>query len=256
MSNVIFARPDYEYDSYKDFHRLIEVSGFLMCKIGEIDPASDNIYIITCANGEIYGGWPDARARIILFDLEWRLDPPATPIPGVNEIWAADAWYAQQIGAKYVPLGSHPDLPTATLDSVPSIYDVAMLTYYTNRRQQMAVWLNEKGIRIAPNGWGMERHNILLQSRAMLHVHQHDGVATVAPQRFALAAAYKMPLISEQVVDKGIFHQSSVLWCDYAHLPKFVSMWKDDAQAKDRGEALHWLLCEEHSFRKEVEAAL
>lgn len=250
--SVIFATPDYRYDSYSDMERIIQLSGFEMCKINQIDPASDHTYIITCANGEVYDGWPDCRARIIHYNLEWG----EYKIPGVKETWSGDASYAQQIGAKYVPLGSHPDLPTSTLDPVPQIYDVAMLTYYTNRRTQMAVWLHEQGVRIAPNGWGMERHNALLQSRAMLHVHQHDGVATVAPQRFALAAAYKMPLISEAVADKGVFHQSSVLWCDYGHLATFCRIWKDDAQARDRGEALHYLLCVEHSFRKEVEAAL
>lgn len=254
MSDVIFARPRYDYDSYQDLYRLITLSGYPLIFFDEIDPQSDHCYILTLVNGEIQAGWPDAHARIILYDLEWRLNGEYPRLPGISEVWAADRWYAAQIGARYVPLGSHPGLNLHPDDPMQPAYDVAMLAYMTPRRDQMAVWLRQRGITLSPRGWGEERHQALIRTRAMLQVHQHDWAATTAPQRFALAAAYHLPLISEQAADPGIFEQA-VLWAGYADLPAATERWlHDDLTAQ--GEALYQLLCVERTFQSEVEKAL
>jgi len=255
MSDVLFARPRWEYDSYQDLYRLIALSGYPLIFFDEIDPQSDNCYILTMVNGENQAGWPDAKARIILHDLEWRLDGEYPRMPGVSEVWASDKWYAEQIGARYVPLGSHPDLNLHPDDQRTSAYDVAMLAYMTPRRDQIAVWLREQGVTLAPRGWGEARHQALIQTRAMLQVHQHDWAATTAPQRFALAAAYRLPLISEQAADPGIF-QDVVMWADYRSLPAVTSQVVRNGALTAQGEALFNLLCVERTFQSEVEKAL
>lgn len=257
MSSVIFARPRTSYDSYTDLLRLIALSGYPLVYCDEIDPASDNTYILTLRNGENEHGWSgDVKARIILYDLEWRLEGDPPPMPGVCEVWAADAWYANQIGARYVPLGSHPELALRPGEEADQLTDVIMLSYMTNRRLQMAAWLRERGLSLAANAWGEVRHRNLLGSRLMLHVHQHDHVATVAPQRFALAAAYHLPLVSETVCEPGLFGDQTVIWSEYPALPDRVSGALRENGLAAFGEALHQLLCIDYPFRKCVEQAL
>lgn len=271
MVNPIFCRTRHTYESYTDFWRLVELSGFPCIYVDQIEPDSDNTYIVTPLNGEWNEGWQDPRATIILWDLEWRLEglpvdymgtnAPGINVSGISRIWASDKRYAEQIGAEYVPLGSHAGLAHGYIDNgVQKVYDVALLAYLgPPRRAQMVGRLQSAGIVIAPNGWGQERHNYLQASRAMLHIHQHDGIQTVAPQRWALAAAYGLPLITETLIDRGIFGNSNMLMCNYEHLPEFVRMWTLRNEARileDFGRALHQLLCVERTFRGNVEAAL
>lgn len=256
MPDVIFARPRYEYGSYVDLYRLISLSGYPLVFFDEIDAQSDNCYILTMINGENMNGWPDARARIILYDLEWRLDGPYPRTPGVRDFWAADKWYAGQINAQYVPLGSHADLPPAPLQDCPKQWDVAMMAYLPPRREKIVHDCAQLGVSVAPRGWGMERHDILQKTRIMLHVHQHDNAPTTAPQRWALTAAYRLPMISETVADTGIFGHTYALYSDYAHLAEFARLWRHDGRLNDYALALHELLCVQHNFRSCVEAAL
>jgi len=258
LSNtVIFAVPRHEYGSYQDLYRLIDLSGFPKVYIDEINPQSDNCYIVTILNGESQAGWVNPRARIILYDLEWHLD--GVRVPGC-EVWAGDAWYATQIGAKYVPMGSHPGL-RLNADSLSSErYDVAYLGYMIPRRERIAHDLRERGVRVSPpHAWGEERHRVLSNSTAYLHVHQWDHVPTIAPLRMVVAAAYGLPVITEECADCGAF-EPYVIREDYPYLvskvqfvtqrPDLNTLWEDDANR------LHRFLCEDLTFRKSIEAAL
>ncbi len=257
MGDVIFARPRWDYASYTDLYDLIMISGYPFIYIDEIDPQSDNTYICTIANGENKAGWQNPRARIILYDLEWHLD--GVDIPGLYDVWAADAWYAQKIGARYVPLGSHPDLKNGWPTPAIPVYDAATLWYVTPRRQTVLTHMAQHDVLIAPpcDQWGEQRHKLLSASRSMVHVHQRDDAFTVAPQRFALAAAYKLPIITETLADEGIFTNSYRLMSDFRHLGEFVAMWtrsQNTQRLQDYGHALHQLLCVDHTFRKVVDA--
>ena len=70
MTDPIFALTRHKYESYQDLHRLIELAGFPVCYADELDPASDDTYIVIVRNGENEAGWPGARARIIHYHLE------------------------------------------------------------------------------------------------------------------------------------------------------------------------------------------
>lgn len=252
MTSAIFARPRHDYASYADLYRLIEVSGYPLIYLDEIDPHSDNTYIMTILNGENMHGWQRPRARIILYDLEWHLE--GVSVPGVAEVWAADRWYAKQIGAQYVPLGSDARL---RLDAPlgHGVYDVATLWYVTYRRSMVLAAMRNIGLRLAPvsDVHGIERHQALSYSKVMAHVHQHDGVQTIAPQRFALAAAYKLPVVSETLSDAGIL-QNIVQTYDFHALAASIQMLLP--YAAELGEQLHGLLCIDHSFGKTIEANL
>lgn len=259
MSNIIFARPRHDYASYADLYRLIELSGFPLCFIDEIDPASDNAYVITILNGEVPAdGYPDARARIALWDLEYHLDGvPA--LPGV-EYWAADKWYAERIGARYVPMGSHPGLcPERTPKQ--NVYDVAFIGYFDGvpRRQVIRKQLAAAGLHLSPLlAWGDERHAILRNSAAYLHVHQLENAPAIPPLRMVVAAAYALPVITEACSDAGMFKRH-ILQADYGYLARATVVWTRQDWEKEllpRGMSLHQKLCVERTFRKSVEQAL
>lgn len=254
MSDPIFVQPDHAYGSYTDYWRLVELSGYPLIHESEMDQFSDNTYILSGPGvPAVHGGWPDAKARIIFHNIEWYDAAAYANMPGV-EVWDADKWHAGLIGAKYVPLGSHPGLPDIPLVDTPKQYDAAMMAYLPPRREQIVYNCSQFGVSLAPRGWGLERHTILQQSKSMLHVHQHDYAHAIAPQRWALAAAYKLPVISESVNDKGVFTHG--LYSDYGYLAEYVKLWRDDPTLKDFGLALHDFLCVRRPFRTWIDEAL
>lgn len=261
MGEIVFAEPRHHYQSYEDLRSLIRLSGFASCFIDEIDPDSDNTYVITILNSELPdGGYPNARAKLVLWNLEYHLDglPPLANV----EVWAADKWYAQQIGAKYVPMGSHYNLRVTQHSMNTERYDAAYLGYMIPRREQVAHEMRTRGVRLSPpHAWGDERDRILISSTAYVHVHQHEHIPTVPPLRMVVAAAYQLPVITETCADYGIFSHC-MLPLDYADIAENVAAWtRGEVKAFERGldrcgATLHQLLCYDLTFRKSVEAAL
>jgi len=257
MSDPIFVRTRHHYDSYNDLWRLVELSDFPTCYVDEIDAASDHTYILPTRNGECGDGWPEARARIIHWNLEWDAYPV---LPGISAVWNSDKWFADTHGLKYVPMGSHPGLKLGIGYPADVPYHAAFLGYMIPRRQQVWTWLKERGLRITTNGaWGEDRHRLLIQSAIYLHVHQHDDKPGMPPLRLVVAAAYRMPFITETVADPGIFGYTHFMQSEYTHLADFVRMWacdEDRQRLNDYGAALHDLLCRDMTFRRSVEVAL
>jgi hypothetical protein len=259
VSDVIFVRTRYDYPPYRDFYRLVTLSGYPLIYVDEMDVTDPaKTYIITPKNGEWGEGWPNAQARLVWWQLEWEQEPDPCP-PGVAEKWTSDRWHADRIGARFVPLGSHPGFNLNPDETRPKRYDVAFMAYTDVwRRGQIKGALEEKGLSIAPNAWGYQRHENLLQSRCMVHVHQFDGTPTIAPLRWCIAAAYSLPIISESVNNREPFGLGHFMACDYEHLGAFIAMQlkAEWSNLEDYGRALHRFLCVEHPFRKNVEAAL
>jgi len=263
MNDPIFAKTrfDYEnpengYGSYHDYWRLVKYSGFPTCYIDEIDTASDNVYIFSPRNGEVGDGWPGARARIIHWNLE---QYGYEPLAGVAETWVSDARLAKEIEARYVLMGSHESLRYPGDTERCEHYHVAMLAYMTPRREAVASELTARGVKIIPNSWYKDRHIALSNTSAMLHVHQNDNIRYVAPQRFALAAAYSLPLITETLDDWGAFTYSNIMAAHRDYITDFVVKWTMRNEARilaDYGCNLYHFLCKYHTFRKGVEAAL
>lgn len=259
MTNPIFARTRHEYGSYADFWELVKLSGYRTCFVDEIDPTdADATYIFTPANGETANGWRNPKARIIHWLLEWTGDLTGNP-PGVSETWVSNRTYAEKIGAKYVTLGSHPGLmfePAAIPAEKP--FDLVHLFYMIPRRSAIIHELMKHSLQIAPNGWDKERHESMLRSKLMLNVHQHAEYPALAPLRMALAAAYKLPIVTEggwsvEPVERA------VLVYPYEQLGQVVPCLVDPAyeeQLRRKGEQLHQILCVEKTFSKCVQAAL
>ncbi len=257
MTDPTFVRTRHVYQSYTDYWRLVELAGFPTCYLDELQPDSDNTYIMAVRNGELpAGGYPGARARIIHWHAEFHVE--YDPLPGL-EVWSPDQFHAEKIGARYVPIGSDARLMDGP-DERTAEYDVAYLGYMVNRRNDVLTELNRRGVRVSPtSAWGAERHRVLTHSTAYLHVHQVGEAPAIPALRMVVAAAYSLPVISELPARRGIFHDGYMLTSDHAHIAEFAYMWS----VKERGSflegfgsGLHQLLCHELTFRKSVECAL
>lgn len=273
MSEIIFCKTRFQgewnedahkfeggYASYDDFWKLVKWAGYPTIYVDELDPQSDNTYIVTPLNDEWLAGWQHPRARIIHWEFEWRTDWRAdvNEPPGVSEVWAMDEWFARQIGARYVPVGGDERLNELGQNyPTEKIYDLAIMSYQTHRRQVITAQLEQAGMRLAPIGglWGRQRSDALLRSWAMVHTHQQENMCGVAGLRWAVAAAHRLPMITETCKDRGIFSYSYMVQSDYQHLAQFaVQMVKDKRWLINYGEALHGLLCRDYTFRKVVES--
>jgi hypothetical protein len=265
MPQVYFCATDFYlkggYRSYCDLFNMAQMAGFPIISVSQIDPQSDNIYIFTPANGETVQGWPQARAQIILWQLEWMLTDEHNTPPGVARVWASDAGFAKTRGFEYVPMGSD-DRLCKFIDPIKhpltTLNDVALLAYQTPRRQVITNQLRTMGLNVErPEGWnvGVDRSMSLLKSRVMVHVHQHEKIQTVAPLRWALAAAHALPMITETVADRGIFGYTHMMMSSYNYLARFTqSMLQNQSMLDDYALALHDLLCVQYSFSKVVMA--
>jgi len=269
LSNIYFAQPRHYYQSYADFWRMVELSGFPVIYHDEINNLTrDDLVIFTPINGDNATGWPDAECTIILIDLEYHI--PLDGVgqynenikrPGVKRIWLPDAWLARYhagVNAEYVLMGGHPGLNPEPARREPKTWDLAFPAYRdVYRRQVILQQMADCGLTIAPNGWGNERHEALLRSSAYLQIHQWDSVPAISPQRWAVAAAYSLPVISERLADSGAFGHTHMLSADYGELASFARTWTRVNEARvleDYGRSLYQFLCVEHTFRRQIEA--
>lgn len=235
MSNIIFARTRYTYQSYTDYWSLVNLSGFPTCYFDEVDFSSENTYILSPMNGE----WRpyvekslshsdrmrhNHKAAIIL----WNLERPGgsggisqythenidlVDNGYVDRVVVSDTYLAEFGNLEYMPLGSHADLGTPGSKEA-KVYDLIHLSCYSNNRS----WLFDEpsipkeilcGHTVAPNGWGAARHERLQRSKFMLSVHQ-DEFSFIEPLRFALASAYGLPILAEKYYHNHMYNDAVV----------------------------------------------
>jgi hypothetical protein len=259
MSQVIFAKTRYQdigYQSYNDLWNMVAWAGYPIIYVDQIDPQSDNTYIFTPMNGECVNGWKNPKAEIILWQLEWQLTDEHNAPEGVSRVWCSDAAFAKRNGYEYVPMGGHNRLDECE-EHVRNIHDVSFLSYQTPRRQHITQQMNKLGLNLAPSSGlsGYDRSIVLRQSSLMVHIHQEETTRGVAPLRWCLAAAHKLPLITEQVPDAGIFDARYMMQARYETIASFTSeIVKEWRILQEYSEALYQLLCVDYTFRKSVDS--
>lgn len=255
MSDVIFVRTRTHYGSYQDYWRLVELNEYPIIYVDEIprDGAKDKTFIITPANGEWENGI-QTDGRAILWDFEWRIEDGSYPrIPGCAEYWHMDAAQARQHGARYVPLGGDARLKLDTPKRDIGVeYDVAYLGYMTNRRQRILHELVSAGLSLPPTSmWDEDRHQTLLHSKVYLHVHQLDNAPGVPALRLVVAAAYGLPVVSEEFADPGVF-AAHVWQIPYEHIAHLLTGWQFGEVSQEN--SLSAFLNAEYTFRRGIEA--
>lgn len=283
---IIFAKPDHHYNSYDDFWRLVEVSGFRVIPFGDVDLAEPATYVFTPWNGQVTEALPQMRAnaadkvrsRVIWWNLERdladataedrqaRLDKIIPP-PGaerkspllVDDIWVSDRTYqGLDDRFRHVILGGHPSF--ADLRSVlfrrPE-WLATMYAYIWGRRQMIVDDLTRNGVTLSPNAWTFEeRARVLSGSRLMINTHQYDAARTIAPIRFAVAASYGMGLVSEPIDDPfPLVRGVHFVECPTEALGRYLSDFTGSAAAIATAPDLFDLLVEQHRFDREVRQA-
>lgn len=260
---IVFAKTRHHYDSYTDFWRLVELSGFPSCYVDEIDRSQPNCYIFTPWNGEVAPHLENERAKggpgtVIWWCLE-RFDAMPRPLadivaeadPLVDQIWVSDRWIATMSERlKYARFGSHPDLGSSPVH--PPEYHFTHQSYAWGRREAMYKRLRKLGLAEGPSSWGRHRDAVLRRSRLMLNLQQYPDPVN-APIRFAVAAAYHLPIVSESINDLDLL-EGLVSCAPYEDIPDAVrgALASPDAS----GEKIHDVLCREWTFRRCVEASV
>ena len=255
-TDPVFVFPDKNYPSYRDVRKLVELSNFRVTDFKHIDSFSRAPHIVL--SPEAIPDLNGLRARIICWQLEYAGDYTRNYEGFKGEVWASDKVWAAEHNAKYVLMGSHPELALMgnyqTKDErVGWLYDVTMLAYMTPRRQAVKDTLSELRWPVDyPGHDNQARANLLWATRLMLNVHQHENAPYIAPQRIALAAAYHMPVLSETVRDPGDL-EHFIIWQPYSEIPAFV---RDTLQSSMWDDGLFEYLCKQRTFRQCVEEAL
>jgi hypothetical protein len=272
---ITFARPRWKYDSYADFWRLVELSEFPTCFVDEMDMTDpEQVYITTPMNGDYQAhleNHTDRRCTIFLWMLErpggsgtvaqFRADNQAHLDAGrIDAILSSDKGMASECGYQYVPMYSHPDLGTIG-DVFDKKYDAIGLMAYSPRRGFLfsdpgaprAKLPN--GCTQAPNGWGDVRDHLLRTSRIGINVHQ-DSVNYSEPLRFALFAAYGLPIVTERIPEDDLY-TPYVLQSDYGNFLDMLAYGRRNyEQFLSDGIAYCKSLCYDHTFREGVEKYL
>lgn len=255
---IVFCRPRYEYQSYWDLYQLITLSGFSLIYFDEIDWESDNVYIASPLNGEFPTLLPTRKCRVIWLNIErpYVGNPKKFDRPDFDDIWVCDRRWAEQVDAKHFIMGSHEALG---LRNQPKSYDWISCTYENPRRT--ATWSKLKEYNRGPNGWPCtpeERATWLAASRLYVVPQQDPPPHAVTPLRFAIAAAFQLPMIYEGETDTYPFTSGvNYIHSEYTDIPRQVGIaLQDPAKLKAIGNNLHQMLCVDSNFKQSVERML
>jgi hypothetical protein len=218
--NVVFAHTRFNYSPYTDYRKLVELAGFETCYVDEIDVTRpETIYVVSPINGEYRparDNWRGLEHNAML--VTWCLERPSDGCMGdfirvykellndwyVDHVWLSDRWLVDQVRDKrvtYAMLGSHKGL--GQLGNLPDTHmqwDVVHLSCITHRRRVIWEELERHGVRIAENAWAETRQDEMLRTKFLVNVHQDDW-PIIEPLRFALAASYGIPVITEECHD-------------------------------------------------------
>lgn len=285
MAEITFVRTRHVYDSYDVFWLLVELSGFSTIYVDELDVSQEGIYIVAPMNGE----WRDhienqsdrpRNAHLILWNIE-RPDGSAGSVPSyakeqrmllhgkryyknrgwiqnnvryLDEVWVSDRQLALETkhATRFVVLGSDEGLGEPS-DS--KAFDIVHMSVEIPRRQ--TIYKEFPVDRIGPNCWPPERDEVLKRSRFALNVHQ-DNFAFQEPLRFALFAAYGLPIISESIIDSYPWNGEYMIFAIHDDLVKRTREVLNSpyGQWRDMGLRTRELMCYEFQFGKMIKQAV
>lgn len=275
---IIFAHPGHQYGSYRYFRKLVDLSGFESCGVEEMDLKRDDVvYITSPANRALsdflkFHDRQDVRAKVIYWNLE-RPDVPTEPVwslpttavhadtqsvrhlPGVVASWVSDRYQSKLDNHhQFVVLGGHPGVRTVDA-TLPKAWDLCHFSYIWGRRE---IIRSLKGFGVAPENLdGVERETVLCSSRAILSVHQTPA-PVLEVLRSAWSAAYKLPLICENVEDPWPLKEGeSIATFGYETIQRdleaIFELERSEGYLTRIGQKRYDLLCGTYNFRDCVE---
>lgn len=267
---ITFLRTRHNYDSYRDYWSLVELSGFATMFVDEFRPSMDGVFIVSPMNGEWKPHIDNHRGRNNSYLIHWNLERPSGSSGYIgayaksaydmikdrylDEVWVSDRKLAEESGLKYIPVGSHADFGKPKAG--PKRYMFCHMSAPVPRRTTL--WSNFDNGAIGPNSWFEERHAVLQDSYFGLNTHQ-DNHPFQEPLRLALFASYGLPILSESLVDSYPYVENeTILTCDYMSIPERIKslVEEDYDEYRDLGLKARKLVCEEVTFRDSVIKAI
>jgi len=266
--DIVFVKTRYVYDSYTDFWKLVELSQFETCYVDEVDITKPRFYITSPMNGEWnphinnYIGEPHNA-----YLVHWCLERPSGSGGLYNygksnreriydrvldDVWVSDRRLSSETVLNYVTCGS--DYGLGEPDDT-KLYDFCHLSYETDRRKR--IYNKFEPSVIGPNRWPWDtnpsRDFILRHSRFALNIHQ-DQYPFQEPLRWALFAAYGLPMLTESVHDSYPFAEPFCESTGYDGIAnKLKEMLTNDyTRWRDMGLRARDRMCDEFNFRKMV----
>ena len=264
---IVFAKTRHHYDSYLDFFRLVAAAGFPVRYLDEIELDRDVTYVFTPYNGEappvLDRARAGRRAKLVWWNLERAADDTLarsldTVAGAVDAVWVSDRAFAKADPRfTYVPIAGERGIARER-PAVPVRYNVCPLSYLWGRRQAIIHQLDKRGLRIAPMAFGQAaQDDVVPYSGVILNLHQYEGTKTIAPLRFAVAASYAVPIISEAFSDPEALGLV-IAAVPYGQIVETTALLCHPARAGELAEAgqrLHRRLCDDTSFGREVDLA-
>jgi len=267
VTDITFVKTRHQYDSYNDFFHLVELSDFPTIYTDEVDITTPGVFIVCPMNGEWRPHIDNQQDKIRNAHLIlWNLERPSGSAGAIgkygqsnremiykrqlDEVWVSDRRLAEETSLRFVPLGSDEGLGEPGSDKQ---YDFCHMSYEVPRRTH--IYKHFKNI--GPNAWPPDRDEILKRSKFAVNVHQ-DVHPFQEPLRFALFAAYGLPIISEEIYDSFPWSEDYMAYADFDGLPgKIKAALKDDYQQwRDVGLIARQRMCYDFQFGKVVREAV
>lgn len=274
----VFVIPHAQYDSYADYWRLVKASGFEAINQDLVDHKRDVTYIISPTNGDLeamLNAQPkrgDRNATYVLWFLERPAAQPHNEFRadiaskfekyGFDQIWFSDRAMHNIVkdveGTRFVVMGSDEAIGTTHKDEYH--YDYTHMSYVWGRRSFLdhPHLLGVPPGRVGGNCWGDQRDHTLRTSKFMINVHQDWGEHH-EPLRFALCAAYGIPMITERCEDPFPYVEGrDFVSAPYDNLIQFIqgTLQRDYNQYKGYGLNMWDTATRKFRFKNNVEGAL
>jgi len=281
---IVHVQTRYVYDSYHDLRKLFALAGFRTVYVDEVDISQPVTYIVSPMNGEWRPHIDNEHASgklhqcdLILWNIE-RAGGGDTKSVGnytranwdliyqrhVDRVWVSDRRLAQETGLHYAVLGSHPDFGEPG-DVTNKIWDITHMSYVNGRRSSVLDRLSKfdgydqfnQEDRISHNCWPPERDKVLQASRWALSIHQDTG-PFCEPLRFALFAAYGLPILSETVYDAYPYGEDTMVFAGHHDLVGVMQRLLGDPYRsyQEMGLRCREMMTEEFEFGKMVRKAV
>lgn len=224
MQKCVFARTFETHQSYYDYWKLVELSGFQTCAPDSIDLGHPITFIFTGTRtefrkrqerlGNLKG--KARKAKLVYYQIE-RPDSGTGEtehalgmlqqshmdyyLKEFDEVWMPYGHLPKlDHRIRYVPMGSHQGLREAPLEDEKA-WDLAILADMRPPQRARLVAAINKRWKAAWTANGADRNGVLASSVAQFTVHQTPAPLP-EPQRLAFCAAYELPYLSDTVVDQ------------------------------------------------------
>lgn len=279
MNDPIFIKSSATYETYSDFWRLVELSGFRTVRAKLADWSVKETYIWPTMDAEfmdVMDAFPKGKrtAKLVFWNLErpdgsyrGKMNIQELFWKGTGEIldWADAVWvsdkglWTMDQRNVFAVLGGHPGLREHEV--LEARHEALHLGQATPRRHATIIGIEKLGVSVKQAAWGAEREQALASSRLFLSIDRVFGIHFSSPLRYVLAAAYGLPILSEEIEDPyPLVAAKTVLMAKYENLPNAAHVMLRMPVMKDVltqvGDACRKLLCEEWTFRRGVMDAL